>query len=67
MPGTVGQAVGLMAFVLFIGLGLGSLVFQGLLVMGFPLALAVFGTAALLGAGIGLRLFRGEQAPVPAN
>ncbi len=56
-----------MAFVLFIGLGLGSLVFQGLLVMGFPLALAVFGTAALLGAGIGLRLFRGEQAPVPAN
>ena len=65
LPGTVGQAVGLMAFVLFIGLGLGSLIFQGLLVMGFPLALAVFGTAALLAAGIGLRLFREERAPRP--
>lgn len=62
LPGTVGQAVGLMAFVLFIGFGLGSLVFQVLLVAGFPLALAVFGTAALLAAGIGLRLFREERA-----
>ena len=51
-----------MAFVLFIGLGLGSLVFQGLLVTGFPMALAVFGTVALLAAGIGLRLFREERA-----
>lgn len=62
LPGTVGQAVGLMAFVLFIGFGLGSLVFQGLLVAGFPGALGVFGTAALVAAGIGLRLFSGERA-----
>jgi hypothetical protein len=56
-----------MAFVLFIGLGLGSLVFQGLLVMGFPTALTIFGMAALVAAGIGLRLFREEQASVPVE
>jgi predicted MFS family arabinose efflux permease len=61
LPGTLGQAVGLMAFVLFLGFGLGSLVFQALLPAGFPIAFAVFGAAALLAAGIALRLFREER------
>jgi predicted MFS family arabinose efflux permease len=60
LPGTIGQSVGLMAFVLFLGFGLGSLVFQALLPGGFPLAFAVFGSAALLAAGIALRIFRDE-------
>ena len=61
LPGTVGQAVGLMAFVLFVGFGIGSLIFQALLVAGFPAALTVFGLAALLAAVIALRLFREER------
>lgn len=62
LPGTTGQSVGLMAFVLFVGFGAGSLIFQALLVAGFSVALVVFGAAALLAAGIALPLFRNERA-----
>jgi predicted MFS family arabinose efflux permease len=62
LPGTVGQAVGLMAFVLFVGFGIGSLIFQALLAAGFPVALTVFGLAALLAAVVAVPMFRTERA-----
>lgn len=62
LPGTVGQSVGLMAFVLFIGFGAGSLIFQALLMAGFSLALGMFGMAALVAAAIAVPLFRSERA-----
>ncbi len=67
LPGTIGQSVGLMAFVLFLGFGLGSLIFQALLPAGFPLAFAVFGTAAVLAFGLALRVFRSERASLSAT
>lgn len=62
LPGSIGQSVGLMAFVLFVGFGTGSLIFQGLLTAGFTFALGVFGAVALLAAGLALPLFRDERA-----
>jgi predicted MFS family arabinose efflux permease len=62
LPGTVGQSVGLMAFVLFVGFGIGSLIFQVLLVAGFPAALTAFGLAALLAAVAAVPMFRTERA-----
>ncbi|TAL89936.1 MAG: MFS transporter [Rhodanobacter sp.] len=61
LRGSRGQAVALMAFTLFIGFGLGSLLFQWALALGFAMALTIFGVTAVLAAGLALALFRGEQ------
>jgi predicted MFS family arabinose efflux permease len=61
LPGNRGQAMGLNVFTLFIGMGLGALVFQALLNAGFPTALAVFGVTALLAAAVAVPLFRTER------
>jgi len=61
LPGSIGQAVGLMAFVLFLGFGTGSLIFQAVLGAGFPVALAAFGIAALVAAAAAVPLFRTER------
>ena len=61
LPGNRGQATGLMAFTLFSGFGLGSLLFQVALTWGFTVALTVFGCAALVAAGVAVRLFRTER------
>lgn len=61
LPGNRGQATGLMAFTLFSGFGLGSLLFQVALTWGFTVALTMFGCAALVAAGAALRLFRTER------
>lgn len=61
LDGPRGQAVGLTAFGLFVGLGVGSLVFQSILTAGFPVALSAFGLLALLAAGTALWLFKGER------
>jgi predicted MFS family arabinose efflux permease len=55
-----GQAMGLNVCTLFIGFGLGSLVFRQLLVAGFPMAFGIF---AVIEAGLAIlawRLFRDE-------
>lgn len=56
-----GQAVALMAFSLFGGFGLGSLLFQAALPLGFSGALAVFGAVALVAAAAAAVLFRRER------
>lgn len=61
LPGNRGQATGLMAFTLFTGFGLGSLLFQAALTWGFVAALIVFGCAALVAAGVAVPLFRTER------
>ena len=63
LRGNRAQAVGLMAFALFTGFGLGSLLFQWVLAWGFGAALLTFGVVALLAAGVALALFRGERPP----
>jgi hypothetical protein len=55
-----------MAFSLFVGFGLGSLLFQAALTAGFVVALYGFGGCALFGAGVALVLFRAER-PTPAR
>jgi predicted MFS family arabinose efflux permease len=57
-----GQAMGLNAFVLFIGFGLGSLVFQLLLRNGFDTALMIFAIAQGVGGVAAMWLFRRETA-----
>lgn len=59
--GSTGQAVGLMAFALFLGFGTGALIFQAVLGAGFPLALGAFGGCALLAGLLALPLFRSER------
>ncbi|WP_137860702.1 MULTISPECIES: MFS transporter [Variovorax] len=60
-----GQAMGLNVFMLFVGFGLGSLVFGELLREGFTQALAVFAAAELVLALAAMVLFRAEKpAPV---
>ncbi|HEX7387418.1 MAG TPA: MFS transporter [Castellaniella sp.] len=59
-----GQAVALMAFSLFSGFGLGSLLFQAALKLGFASALSTFGVIALIAAIVAWSLFRSE-VPVP--
>jgi hypothetical protein len=61
LRGNRAQAVGLMAFTLFTGFGLGSLLFQVALARGFTTALIVFGCAALSAARIAIPLFRAER------
>jgi predicted MFS family arabinose efflux permease len=64
LHGNRAQAVGLMAFTLFTGFGLGSLLFQWALAWGFTTALMAFGVAALLAAAVGWRVFRDERPRV---
>lgn len=61
-PDQRGQALGLNAFCLFTGFGLGSLAFEVLLPTGFTTALAIFGAAALLATGAAVPAFRDESA-----
>lgn len=61
LRGPKGQAVALMAFCLFNGFGLGSLLFQAALKLGFPGALVAFGVVALAAAGAAAVLFRQER------
>lgn len=57
-----GQAMGLNVFTLFVGFGLGSLVFQALLQpLGFRAAFGSFALAALVAGLLALRLFAGER------
>ncbi|TAN24447.1 MAG: MFS transporter [Acidobacteria bacterium] len=65
LRGNRAQAVSLMAFVLFTGFGFGSLLFQIVLTQGFTTALVLFGSAALVAAGVALSLFRAER-PLPS-
>lgn len=61
LRGAKGQAVALMAFCLFTGFGLGSLLFQLVLVWGFAAALGVFGSVALMAAAVAFVLFAAER------
>lgn len=61
LGGGRGQAVALMAFSLFAGFGLGSLLFQWALALGFIGALGTFGVAALVAAAAAGILFRHER------
>ena len=61
LRGPRGQAVALMAFSLFVGFGLGSLLFQAALTLGFQSALVLFGAIALAAAGAAGVLFCGER------
>lgn len=61
-----GQAMGLNVFTLFVGFGLGSLLFGELLRLGFGVALGLFSGVELILALLSLRLFRSE-VPAPAN
>ena len=66
LPGNRGQALGLNAFALFLGFGLGSLIFQAVLTRGFTTAFVAFGAVALLAAAVAVPLFRPERATVTA-
>lgn len=56
-----GQAMGLNVFLLFIGFGLGSLVFGALVEVGFATAFLLFGSVQLLAALFAVGLFRDER------
>ena len=56
-----GQAMGLNVFILFVGFGLGSLIFGELMRFGFDVALAAFGTVECVAAVLSIRLFRFEK------
>jgi predicted MFS family arabinose efflux permease len=56
-----GQAMGLNVFTLFIGFGLGSLLFGEALRLGFGTALALFGATQFLAALVAIPLFRDES------
>jgi predicted MFS family arabinose efflux permease len=58
-----GLAMGLNVFALFVGFGLGSLVFSLALRFGMSGALLLFGVAALIAAGLAVPLFRTETSP----
>lgn len=55
-----GQAMGLNVFTLFVGFGVGSLIFGTMLSNGINIALAGFGVAALTAGLIAFALFRSE-------
>ena len=61
-----GQAMGLNVFALFVGFGLGSLIFGELLRFGLGPALSWFAAVELGLVLISLRVFRGER-PIPAR
>lgn len=56
-----GQAMGLNVFALFVGFGLGSLIFGEMLRFGFGAALGTFAAVELMAALCALRLFRSER------
>lgn len=60
LPGERGQSVAVMAFCLFGGFGVGSLLFQAALALGFAGALTLFGAVAWCAALAAVRLFRAE-------
>jgi predicted MFS family arabinose efflux permease len=55
-----GQAMGLNVFTLFVGFGLGSLIFGEMLRFGFGTALGLFMAIELLAAALSLVFFRAE-------
>ena len=55
-----GQAVGLMAFILFLGFGVGSLMFGAMLPLGIAFDLVVFGTCAMVTGLLAVLLFHSE-------
>lgn len=57
-----GQAVGLMAFVLFVGFGVGSLIFGAMLPLGIATDLVIFGVAAVIAGAFALIFFDAEKA-----
>jgi len=59
-PKRAGQAMGLNVFTLFIGFGLGSLLFQFLLPLGFSEALGIFGGVQALAGLAAIAMFRTE-------
>lgn len=59
-----GQAVGLMAFVLFVGFGIGSLIFGAMLPLGIAVDLVIFGGGAIFAGAIALILFDGEGVSI---
>ena len=66
LPGHRGQAVAFMAVTLFTGFGVGSLLFQAALTLGFPIALSGFGVAALLAGALAVPTFAQERVRRPA-
>jgi predicted MFS family arabinose efflux permease len=58
-----GQAMGLNVFCLFVGFGLGSLLFGEALRLGFSHALAIFAAVQFVAALAAIPLFRSETAP----
>ena len=61
LPASRGQAMGLNVFTLFVGFGVGSLVFQALLQAGgFATALTAFGVGAAIAAAVAVPLFKTE-------
>lgn len=61
-PKGSGQAMGFNVFTLFVGFGLGSLIFGSTLPRGFPFALAVFAIVEGLAAAWSIRAFRSETS-----
>jgi predicted MFS family arabinose efflux permease len=59
-PKRRGQAMGINAFSIFAGFGLGAILFQMLLAWGFPVALAAFGGVQLTLGILAFRVFRLE-------
>jgi predicted MFS family arabinose efflux permease len=55
-----GQAMGLNVFTLFVGFGLGSLIFSEMLRFGFETTLGTFMTVESIAAVLSIRLFRSE-------
>lgn len=68
LPASRGQAMGFNVFTLFVGFGLGSLAFEGLLSAGgFTGALVAFGAAATIAAAIAVPVFRHERPGVSVS
>lgn len=61
LGGGRGQAVAVMAFSLFAGFGLGSLLFEAALTTGFDTAFTLFALAAFVAAASARRAFRDER------
>jgi hypothetical protein len=62
-PARRGLSMGMNAFVLFSGFGLGTLIFEVLLSRGFTVSLTIFAAAQLCIGFLAIPLFRGEDAP----
>ncbi|WP_263353280.1 MFS transporter [Acidicapsa acidisoli] len=63
-PARRGLAMGMNAFVLFSGFGLGTLIFEVVLRSGFTISLAVFAAAQLCLGFLAIPLFSGEDSSV---